>query len=551
MSAAMPSVDWQQWPSAAREPLQPPGYRPRRRPWGRVLHPLTATCVVQAVLSMTLVWSNTAFGDEADYLMIGRLEWAHWLHGTSWPAAYADQILSGSPVIYPPLGALADSIGGLAGARILSLGFMLSATVLLYLTASRFIGHRGAVAAAALWALTEPALRLAFATYDPLSVLLTALSAWLAMHADRRRWIIPAAAGALALAGVTAYSGIVIVPVVIVLVFLMWLPRMGARQASFCTVLFSGATATFFCLLMTASHSWAGIMFTVFNRSGSDHQSILLVIDDIWGYSGLMIGLATVGVITSIATEGWQRAALLSFLGCAVIIVPAAQIHEQTGWSLDKHLAYGIWFGAIAAGYACDKLIRRLPRVSRKLGAVCCVIALAYPAANSWKAAWNVYHQWANATSFITAFTPAVARSHELIFTSGQDHVAEYYTPQGRDWTRWNTVLSLSPINIPHSTWNRYYLTQLRRGDYGVIALFYATTFSSAPEMKGNILLPQDRDNTNQKLLGLVGENAGEPGLPTLTQVLENDHDYQLVGKGDYNSFHVNGIYAIWRKVRG
>ena len=552
MSAAMPSVNWQQWPpSATQEPLQPPGYRPPGRPWRRVLHPVIAVCVVQAILSMTLVWSNTAFGDEADYLMIGRLEWAHWLHGTSWPSAYADQILSGSPVIYPPLGALADSIGGLAGARILSLGFMLGATILLYLTASGLIGRRGAVAATALWALTEPALRLAFATYDPLSVLLTALSAWLAVHADRRRRIIPAAAGALALASATAYSGIVIVPVVIAFAFLVWLSRTSARQASFCAILLSVVTAAFFCLLMTASHSWAGIIFTVLDRSGSDHQSTLLVVNDIWGYSGLMIGLATIGVITSIATESWQRAVLLSFLGCAAFVVPAAQLHEETGWSLDKHLAYGIWFGAIAAGYACDKLIRRLPKVSRQLGAVCCVIALAYPAANSWRSAWNVYHQWADAHSFITAFSPVVARSHGLIYASGQDHIAEYYTPQGRDWTRWSTVLSLRPMNIPHSTWSRYYLAQLRRDNYGVIALFYATTFASAPEINGALLLPQNHSNTNQKLLGLAGENAGEPGLPTLTQVLENDRDYQLVSTGEYNSSHANGIYAIWRKVHG
>ena len=548
----MPSVDWQQWPPlATQEPLQPAGFRPRRRLWRRVPHPVIAVCVVQAVLSMTLVWSNTAFGDEADYLMIGRLEWAHWLHGTSWPSAYADQILSGSPVIYPPLGALADSIGGLAGARILSLGFMLGATILLYLTASRLIGRRGAVAATALWALTEPALRLAFATYDPLSVLLTALSAWLAVHADRRRWTIPAVAGALALASATAYSGIVIVPIVIAFAFLVWLPRTGVRQASFCAVLLSAATAAFFCLLMTASHSWAGIMFTVLDRSGSDHQSILLVVNDVWRYSGLMISLATLGVITSIATEGWQRAALLSFLGCAVLIVPAAQLHEQTGWSLDKHLAYGIWFGAIAAGYACDKLIRRLPKVSRQLGAVCCVIALAYPAANSWKSAWNVYHQWANAHSFITKLSPVVARSHGLIYTSDQDHIAEYYTPQGRDWTRWSAVLSLRPPNMPQNTWSRYYETQLHRDNYGVIALFYATTFASAPEMNKAILLPQNHNNTNQKLLGLAGENAGEPGLPTLTQVLESDRDYQLVTTGEYNSSNANGIYAIWRKVPG
>src|SRR5450631_4525526 len=85
----------------------------------RVLHPLTLICAVQAALSLSLIWSNTAYIDEADYLWVGRLEIAHWMHGTSWPSAYADHLFSGSPIIYPPLGALADSIGGLAAARML------------------------------------------------------------------------------------------------------------------------------------------------------------------------------------------------------------------------------------------------------------------------------------------------------------------------------------------------------------------------------------------------------------------------------------------------
>ena len=58
----------------------------------------------------------------------GRLEWAHWLH----PGRPAFQTwFSGSPAIYPPVGALADRLGGLTGARLLSLVFMLGATVLL------------------------------------------------------------------------------------------------------------------------------------------------------------------------------------------------------------------------------------------------------------------------------------------------------------------------------------------------------------------------------------------------------------------------------------
>ena len=551
MTAAIPFAARQQYPAASTSRLPPP--RQRSRPtWRLLVHPLTAICAVQAVLSLNLIWSNTVFADEADYLWTGHLEWAHWLHGVSWPSASAERSLPGSPVIYPPLGALADSIGGLAGARILSLVFMLGATVLLYLTASRLLGRAEAWVAAALWAFSEPALRLAFATFDPLTMALTALSAWLATQAGYRRRggaFAAIAVVALALANVTAYSGLVIDPVLIAFAFLVWLPPTGPRRALVSTACFVAGLAVLFGLLMTASRSWSGLVFTVLSRAYSDHQSLALVFNDIWEYSGLIISLVVIGVAIAVGTEGGQRAALLAVLGCGALVVPAVQLNDQTGWSLDQHLAYGIWFAAMPAGYACITLVRWLPRVSRQIAAVCCVVALVYPAVNGWKSAWDVYHSWPNAKSFITAFSPIAARSRGLIYTSGQNLIAQYYTPQGRDWTRWSTALSLNPVSAPRSVWSSYYLALLRRGNYGVIALFYATTFSSGPDLPGSMLLsPPHGRRTNQDLLGLVGDNAGEPGLRALTLALEDDPDYRLAAIGPYDSAQDNEFYAIWQE---
>ena len=75
---------------------------------------------MQAALSLALVWSNTAYIDEADYLWVGHLVIRHWLHGASWPSTLIKGSLSGSPFLYPPIGATVDSMGGLAAARILS-----------------------------------------------------------------------------------------------------------------------------------------------------------------------------------------------------------------------------------------------------------------------------------------------------------------------------------------------------------------------------------------------------------------------------------------------
>jgi len=550
VNAAMPSAAQQQYP-ATRSLHIPSLNQSSRRVQGLLLHPLTAICVVQAILSLILALSNTVFGDEADYLQVGQQEWAQWLHGVSWPTGSAEQLLSGSPVIYPPLGALAGGIGGLAGARILSLVFMLGATVLLYLTASRLLGRAEAAVAAALWAFSEPVLRLAFATFDPLSVALTALSAWFALQAGYRRRgnaYVDAAFITLALANATAYSGLVIDPIVVAFAFLVWLPHMGARRASLRAACFVAGLAVFFVLLMTASRSWDGLTFTVLTRAYADHQSIHLIFNDIWAYSGLTISLAVIGVAIAVSSEGRQRAALLVLLGCGALVVPAAQLHDQTGWSLDKHLAYGIWFAAMPAGYACVKLARRLPEISRQVAGACCVIALIYPVVNGWESAWNVYHSWPNANSFITAFKPIAALSSGLIYTSGQNLIAEYYTPQGRDSSRWSTELSLNPAGIKQEDLESYYAKQLRNGRSGVIVLFYATSFSSAPNLPGTILTSPPRSGTYQYILRLEGDNPGEPGLPELTLAIESDSAYGDPTTGPYDSASENGFYAIWLK---
>lgn len=546
MTPAPPFIAW-----PADHTASPVGAPPRTGLARRFLqHPVTAICAVQAGLSLSLIWSNTAFADEAQYLASGKLEWDHWLHGSAIPT-YLTSTLSGSPALYPPLGALADDFGGLAGARVLSLLFMLAATVLLYGTALRLFGRNAAIIGAALWALSEPAIRLAFATFDPLSVLLTALSAFLVVRAGygRRRIMLAASAAAiLALANATAYSGIIIDPVIIAFAFLVWLPLMRIKQAALHTTAFSAFLLTFFSALIAASGSWSGLESTVINRSGTDHQSVLLVLSDSWGYSGLIAVLAAIGVVAAFGAESRNSALLMTLLGVTALVVPAAQFREQTAWSLDKHLAYGILFAAIAAGYGCSTLIQWLPGVRRELAVFFCAIAFIYPTANSWESAWSVYHAWPDAGSYITKFKPIAAHNSGIIdiTETGPENVAEYYTPQGGDWKRWTAALPLDPAGVPQKDWTSHYLSQLRSGKYGVIALFYGTTFSSAPYLPGSFVLSPPPKGANQEFLGYVAKNSGQPGLPALTQALQHDADYKLVASGPYNSAHQHSIFAIW-----
>ena len=243
--------------------------------------------MVQAALSLRLIGADTAYQAEAAYLWAGHLEWAHWLHGVPVPPfAY---YFSGAPVIYPPVGALADSVGGLAAARVLSLVFMLGATALVWATAGRLFGRRAAFFAAALFAVLGPTLHLgSFATYDALSVFLVGLAAWCVVRAGERLdatgWMV-AAGVALAVANAADYSSALFDLVVLAVAVLTALPhgrRLAVRRGV--TLLIVLAALLTAGLLIGGSPYVSGIEQTTLTQTGTD--SAFSVLANSWSWAG-------------------------------------------------------------------------------------------------------------------------------------------------------------------------------------------------------------------------------------------------------------------------
>jgi len=172
---------------------------------------------------------------------------------------------------------------------------------------------------------------------------------WMDILGQDRRPLV-ASGAALALANATAYSSIVIDPVVIAFAFLVWLPRVSARHTGYWAVWFGAVWLAFFSLLMTVSGSWAGLAFTVLNRKLNDYEMPIVILGDIARSAGFIIVIALIGVAVAIRTEERSRRGLLVLVGAAALFVPAAQLHFQTSWALDKHLAFGVWFASMAAG---------------------------------------------------------------------------------------------------------------------------------------------------------------------------------------------------------
>jgi hypothetical protein len=415
------------------------------RVWGGWL--LLVVLAVQAVLSLRLVGADTAFADEATYLWAGHLEWAHWLHGAPVPPFPA--YFSGAPVIYPPLGALADSVGGLAGARVLSLVLMLGATALLWGTAGRLFGRRAAFFAAALFAVLGPTLHLgAFATYDALALVLVAVAAWCVVRAAERGegtgWMI-AAGAALAVANAVAYSSALLDVVVVVLAWLSAVSLGGKVAARRCAVLLIVVIVLVTGGLLAGGSSYAaGVRQTTLARAAG-LDSPLSVLTDAWSWTGLVLVLAVCGVVISWAgRHGRAQTWLLAVLAAAAVLGPLEQARLHTLASLNKHVGLGAWFAAIAAGYAVDRFLAAAP-AGRAQAVACgaCVAALVFPVTLGASQSWTFSTDWPNASSFIAILRPLADHGSGRLLVEDAS-IARYYLPAGSQWQRWSSTRNIT-----------------------------------------------------------------------------------------------------------
>jgi Dolichyl-phosphate-mannose-protein mannosyltransferase len=331
--------------------------------------PLFVVLATQAALSARVIRSNTAFQDEGLYLWSGHLELTHLLHHAQIPdfASY----FSGAPVIYPVIAALADKVGGLTGARLLSLAFILLTTVLLHGTTRRLFSSRAAgLFAAGLFAGTGSAQFLSgFATYDAMALMLLATATWLGVLAagcrlPARTALIAIAALALAAATATKYASALFVPVVIIVAATAAWRRSGKRAGLAAGLGMAAVTTGVLAVAYRAAGpSYAeGISFSTLSRaSGTDATGSITLMSARWAGINALLGIAGAAVIT----HAWRHrptTVLAWTLAGADFLAPAEQARIHTYVSLFKHVGFGAWFASAAGGY----LLAALPRAAAK-----------------------------------------------------------------------------------------------------------------------------------------------------------------------------------------
>ncbi len=411
----------------------------QRAAWHRIIQsqtlPLAVILTVQALLSLRLIWSNTAFTDEGLYLWSGRLEWAHWLHATRIPNF--PSYFSGSPDVYPPLGAMASALGGLTAARILSLCFMLVATALLHGVTRRLFGLRPANFAAALFAgLGATQFLGAFATYDAIALMLLALATWLSVRAGGSRLAVQlplliAAAGALALADAAKYAATLYDPIVIgVAGLLAW--RAGSRKNGIFAALAMTSVLgllLYLGLRLGGPVYWRGITHTTLARAHGGSSAAGIVADSL-GWVAVVVILAVIGSAVAITMQPALPMKLCAcLLASAVVLAPANQARIHVFTSLFKHVGFGAWFAAAVAGYALASLANAVPAVKQRGAAMTSAGVAVAGLLIGASLAQTHYLSWPKTTEFTAKLGTLLPAHKGNVLAADNGNVIEYYLP--------------------------------------------------------------------------------------------------------------------------
>jgi hypothetical protein len=449
----------------------------RRRAWvSRAV--LLCILAVQAALSLRL--SNTAFQDEALYLAAGHSELANLLHGTPLPRDYA-AYFSGSPQLYPVLAAIVDSKSGLAGARTLSLFFMLCSTGLLYSFSRRLFNERAALAGAALFAVVQSTVIMGyFATYDACAVFLLALTTWIVVRTSRAPVISVLLAAPVAVLAVgVKYASALYLPTIVVLALLTGWPYKG-RKAFLRMILLAAGIGGLLVVGMYTTNLMDGVRQTTTNRAhGTDSTEFLLTQSAKWG--GLMFLAAVSGAVSYVrrsrmnespqalrlGAPGWRWRALLGVVLCGTaLLAPAYQVHLGTVVSLFKHVGFGLLFAAPMAGVGVTRLVGahfRYPQLGIMLWTA--VLCLGIQQAD-----WR-FDVWPNSSKMISAVESHV--NSKGTYLASTPEVPVYYLREKSTHKQWNSLFGMEYKDKKgkHYSGDQAYKEAVKDGDFDLIVL--------------------------------------------------------------------------------
>lgn len=316
--------------------------------------PLIVILAMQAIISVATL-HNTAFQDEALYLYAGG-QIFHYLMGGPVPLDRYAFYFSGYPNVYPLLGGVLDMIGGLELARWFSLFCMMGVNAIVYYSTQKLFQRPAAIFASATYASLGTVLFVGrLATFDALCLFLIVLATFIAFQvsSSRHAWLALMIGPLLVLSILAKYAALLFaLPVLGILVFcsiayLGWW-RMLLRLAIALVSLAISLVVTYHFMDKLAFHAING---STTNRVALIQKSPQELFMHVLQMGGIVYAAAFVGlVIVFFHYKRFRLIALLLF--ASSWLVPAYHIYKQEAVSIDKHLAFSLFFAVPLAGFA-------------------------------------------------------------------------------------------------------------------------------------------------------------------------------------------------------
>jgi hypothetical protein len=245
----------------------------------------------------------------------------------------------------------------------------------------------------------------------------------------------------LAAADAVKYATALFTPVVLAAVALaVWRKHQGgAWLAAPVTVFCSWLTLVAAAVIVGGQEYRLGITSSTLARPRSD-VPITTVLHSAYVWTSLILVLAVLGAV--LAGLGNTRGKFLpAVLAAAALLVPVEQARLHTTVSLQKHVVFGAWFAAIAAGYAMARLSRVDP--GRGWAPVMALPIAAATLFGSMGQAASLYKVWPNAAGVVSILRSAI-HSHPDNYLAEDYDVEAYYLRTAVPWQRWSNTYYFS-----------------------------------------------------------------------------------------------------------
>ncbi|GGF95208.1 hypothetical protein GCM10007304_06340 [Rhodococcoides trifolii] len=410
--------------------------QPRRRPFSSPWLWLTIMCVGSIALSLRPGSNPNPFQDEGLYLFMGHRMLEHITTGAHL-AEYPGTYFSGAPGVYPILGALADSVGGVPAARFLSSLFVCVAIVAVYGIGSQLYGKVAGLVGAGAFVLCGSVIFVShLATFDAMAMATVALALCLAIHSarvDHFLWA-PVVGVILAFGFFVKYATAVYIPGVAVVGGLIVATRIGWGAATRVIVVLASAVAvTFFVVIFWAQDLKVGILSTTAERTPISPQPPLDMLGDIGMWVGPWLLLAVLGAV--VQYRRWPIGlALLLFS----VVGPLQQLRIGESTSLAKHVAFGLVFAAPLIGALGAALLRMSKWIGIPFVGIVAGSLLYSGLINSHTFATG----WVDDREMVAQLSVDVARSPGKAILGEEPSAQRYALREETDPAQWNDTFS-------------------------------------------------------------------------------------------------------------